>query len=45
MSSEDTRVYDEMINRNPMKLSPGHIEISSDGRLLFCGYDLSLIHI
>ena len=39
MSSEDTRVYDEMINRNPMKLSPGHIEISSDGRLLFCGYD------
>ena len=39
MSSEDTRVYDEMINRNPLRCAPGHTDVSPEGRLLFCGYD------
>lgn len=32
-------IYEDMINKNPLKTEEGHIEINSKGHLMFCGKD------
>ena len=32
-------IYEEMINKNPLRIEEGHIEINEKGHLMFCGKD------